>query len=253
MSTHSCPVVKIDMKPHPNADTLSIMEIDGYEVCLRTADWTNGQLAIYCPPDYVVPDTPLFAWLKSDSSNWNRVRTRKFRQRYSHGFLVPADGLGFNEGDNAMEALGIVRYEPPIPMGTGGDNVRGPDGFYPKYDVENFQKYRAILLALDVDVVATEKIHGCFREDMPVMLANGEYRPISDIKAGDMIISYDGENFVPDEVVNVISQKLDKSWLRLTLEDGKEIICTEDHEFLTNRGWVQARNLTKEDDIVSYE
>lgn len=160
MSTHSCPVVKVDMKPHPNAENLSIMEIDGYEVCMRTADWTNGQLAVHVLPDYVVPDTEHFAWLKTDSNNWNRVKTRKFRQRYSYGFLIPADGLGLNEGDNAMETLGITRYEPPDPMTTGGDNVRGPDGFYPKYDIENYQKYKEIIKSLNVDVVATEKLHG---------------------------------------------------------------------------------------------
>jgi len=158
MSTHICPVIRIQKQPHPNADALSVQEIMGWEVCMRSDDWTDGQLAVYIPPDYVVPDTEIFAWLKSDSSNWNRIRTRKFRQRYSHGILVPAPE-GLNEGDDAMEVLGIVRYEPPLPLSAGGDNERGPAGFYPKYDVENYQRYKAALVAGE-EVVITEKIHG---------------------------------------------------------------------------------------------
>ncbi len=158
MSTHVCPVVKIAMQPHPNADALSVMEVMGWEVCLRTAEWTDGQLAVYVPPDYCVPDTEIFAWLKSDSKNWNRVRTRKFRQRYSHGIMIPAP-QGLREGDNAMETLGITRYEPPMPISAGGDNETGPQGFYPKYDVENYQRYKSAF-NIGEEVIATEKIHG---------------------------------------------------------------------------------------------
>lgn len=158
MSTHVCPVVRVNKQPHPNADALSVQEIMGWEVCLRSEEWTDGQLAVYIPPDYVVPDTELFAWLKSDSKNWNRIRTRKFRGRYSHGILIPApDGL--NEGDDAMAVLGIERYEPPLPLSAGGDNESGPQGFYPKYDVENYERYRACLVPGEC-VVVTEKLHG---------------------------------------------------------------------------------------------
>jgi RNA ligase (TIGR02306 family) len=134
------------------------MDVMGWEVCLRSEDWVDGELAVYVPPDYVVPDTELFAWLKSDSNNWNRIRTRRFRGRYSHGVLVPAP-VGLVEGDEAMTVLGIERYEPPLPASAGGDNEPGPPGFYPKYDVESYQRYRSILVPGE-EVVVTEKIHG---------------------------------------------------------------------------------------------
>lgn len=148
------------MKPHPDADKLSLMEVMGYEVCLRTQDWENGQLAVYIPPDYWVPDTEPFQFLKSDSSNWQRTRTRKFRGRYSFGFLIPLpdDLKDFREGDNAMDALGIIRYEPPEST-MAGDNESAPAGFYPKYDLENYQSFKDTL-PVDAEIVATEKIHG---------------------------------------------------------------------------------------------
>lgn len=171
MSKHECPVVRIEMKPHPNADALSIMEILGWEVCLRTEEWTNGQLAVYVPPDYVVPvEGPyaeLFRWLKgnSDTDHWRRVRSRKFRGRYSHGILVPVEGKrftegkGFSVGDDVMETLGIKRYEPPLPADAGGEDERGPKGFFPTYDVENIQRFRHCLPP-EVEVIITEKLHG---------------------------------------------------------------------------------------------
>lgn len=158
MSTHNCPVIRIKKQPHPNADNLSIQEIMGWEVCMRSDEWADGQMAVYIPPDYVVPDVELFSWLKTDSVGWNRIRTRKFRGRYSHGILVEAPS-GVKEGDDAMELLGIVRYEPPLPAAAGGDNEKGPRGFYPKYDVENYQRYRHLLVEGE-EVVVTEKIHG---------------------------------------------------------------------------------------------
>ena len=157
MSTHNCPVVRIQKSPHPNADALSIMEVMGYEVCLRTEDWEDGQLAVYVPPDYFVPDTPLFDWLKNTGSTvWQRIRTKKFRGRYSFGIMVPApDGL--QEGDNAMEPLGITRWVPPVPDGDSG-NITGPPVYCPTYDLENIQP--VIDLLEGSQVIIHEKLHG---------------------------------------------------------------------------------------------
>lgn len=160
MSTHKCPVVRIKKEVHPNADALSIMEIGGFNVCIRSEDWKDGQLAAHIPADYWVPDTEDFAWLKSDSSNWQRTRTKRFRGMYSYGFLVPLDeDLGLDVGDNAMEYLDVIRYEPPENT-MAGDNESPPEGFFPKYDVENYQGFKHLMQDGE-EIVFTEKIHGC--------------------------------------------------------------------------------------------
>jgi len=160
MSTHICPVVRIKKSPHPNADSLSIMEIMGYEVALRSDDWEDGQLAVHIPPDYWVPDTYPFQFLKPTSTKWQRTRTKKFRGRYSYGFLIPLpEELNLQVGDNAMEALGIIRYEAPENT-FSGDNESAPEGIYPKYDIENYQRYTDLLVDGETQVIVTEKIHG---------------------------------------------------------------------------------------------
>ncbi|KKN26707.1 hypothetical protein LCGC14_0871870 [marine sediment metagenome] len=154
MSTHTCDVIKIKLEPHPNAQNLSIVHIGGYECAVRTADWKDGDLATFIPPESVCPDIPDFAFLNGHF----RIRVKKFRGRYSQGLLMPAP-LGAKEGDDVMEQMGITHYEPPLPMSTGGDNEIGPPGFFPKYDVENFNRY-GHLFEHGEEVVITEKLHG---------------------------------------------------------------------------------------------
>lgn len=155
MSTHTCEVIRIKLESHPNADNLSIVHIGGYECAVRTADFKIGDLAVYIEPDHVAPDTEEFAFLGDNK----RIKVRKFRGRYSQGLLMPAPP-GAKEGDDVMEQMGITHYEPPLPMSTGGENEKGPPGFYPKYDVENYNRY-GHLFEEGEEVVITEKLHGC--------------------------------------------------------------------------------------------
>ena len=38
-STHRVEVVPVLLTPHPNADSLSVVQVFGYSVCVKTADW----------------------------------------------------------------------------------------------------------------------------------------------------------------------------------------------------------------------
>jgi len=47
------------------------------------------------------------------------------------------------------------------------------------------------------------------------------------------------------------AKKGPKSWITIHLEDGGTITLTEDHEVhTTNRGWIQAKDITSDDDIT---
>jgi RNA ligase (TIGR02306 family) len=157
MSDHSCLVVKVKLEKHPNADNLSLVQIGGYQCVVRTDEWQDEQLAVYIPPDSIVPFKEPFKFL---GENRLRIRARKFRGEYSYGLLIPAPD-GAQEGDDYASHFGVEHYEPPIPMPTGGENVHAPPGIYVKYDVENYKspKYNHIIQEGE-PVVITEKIHG---------------------------------------------------------------------------------------------
>lgn len=153
---HTCDVVRIKLEPHPNADSLSLVMVGDFQCAVRTSDWNDGDLAVYIPPDSVVPETKEFEFLGKHC----RIKARKLRGEWSVGILIPAPACS-ELGDNCMEKLGIVHYEPQIHghFTTGGDNVTPPPGFLPKYDVLNFRKYSR-LFEDGEEVIVTEKMHG---------------------------------------------------------------------------------------------
>ncbi|KKL89961.1 hypothetical protein LCGC14_1909420, partial [marine sediment metagenome] len=157
MSEHSAKVIKIDeILPHPNADSLGLVRIGGYTVCIRLNDFNAGDLAIYIEPDSIVPqDDPQFEFL----GEHRRIKARRLRNIWSVGLLIHAPE-GAQVGENWMERLGIEHYEPPLPMSTGGDSVKAPVGVFPIYDVENFNRYPDVIKPGE-HVIISEKLHGC--------------------------------------------------------------------------------------------
>lgn len=155
MSKHEIPVIEVKLEPHTNSDHLSLVRIDGYIVVVKTADWKDGDLAIYVPPDYVVKKNEMFAFL----GDHLRIKSRKFRGIYSEGLLIKALP-DMKLGDDVMELLGIVRYEPPVDIDMNGEDETGPPGNWPHYDVENYKKYNTLIVSGE-EVVISEKLNGC--------------------------------------------------------------------------------------------
>lgn len=119
--------------------------------------------------------------------------------------------------------------------------------------INNLEKDRRILEFKQV--YALEKVHGCFRADALINMADGSYKEIKSVNAGDMVKSYDTINkiFVDKKVVNAFAKPVTDSldWYEFTLENGSKFVCTEDHPILTTLGWVQAKNITEKYDIIS--
>ncbi len=161
MSQHSCLVIKINsIEPHPNADNLEIIKIDGWQVCAKKGQFKLGSLAIYIAQDYVVrTDRSEFAFLATSGEPQTvRIKPRKLRGILSEGLLIEAPP-GALEGQDYMPILGIERWEPKIEFSSGGEDESAPSIDPPKYDVESFQKYASCFVN-EEEVYASEKIHG---------------------------------------------------------------------------------------------
>lgn len=160
MSIHTCDTVEVKLEPHPNADSLSIIRVGGWQCLVKTTDWKDGDLGIYIPPDSIVKtNRPEFEFLKRDGSDTERIKAKKLRGIFSVGLLIPAPE-GAKVGDDYMEYLEVEHYEALLPLTTGGDNVKPPAGVFPVYDVENFNRYPNVIQPGE-HVIITEKIHGC--------------------------------------------------------------------------------------------
>ena len=154
-STHRVEVVPVELRSHPNADTLSLVQVFGYQVCVRTADWQGMATGAYVPPDSICPDTPDFAFL----GEHRRIKVKRLRGEISQGLLVPAPE-GAQVGDDVAEILGVTHYEPPLPVSTTGEAERPPSGYRPVYDLESARRYGAAVFEPGEPLFVTEKIHG---------------------------------------------------------------------------------------------
>ncbi len=118
--------------------------------------------------------------------------------------------------------------------------------------IDNLYKNQTILLFKEA--YCMEKIHGCLRSDSIINMSDGSTKAIKDIKKGDMVRSYDEANkvFVDKKVKGIVIQEITEhlNWHKLTLDNGSEIICTEDHPILTTIGWVEAKNINSNHDII---
>jgi RNA ligase (TIGR02306 family) len=181
-------VVPVSLEKHPDADTLSIVRIEGYNVVVRTEDWINEDRGAYIPPDNVVDVTrPEFKFLDEGivGRTTARIKAKRLRGVMSQGLLIPVPkkviyegrysdaieegtaiwGYEFNIGDDVTEYFGVTRYVSPVDLqleGNAGEAIskhEGPSNPGIKYDIDSWFKYRR-LLPEGTEVVLTEKIHG---------------------------------------------------------------------------------------------
>jgi pyruvoyl-dependent arginine decarboxylase (PvlArgDC) len=112
--------------------------------------------------------------------------------------------------------------------------------------------YRSTEILLFRQCYATEKIHGCLHKDTLIAAAGG-YTCIKDVKEGDKVFCYNEarSEFEMRKVKNKLVRRAAGKWISISLEDGKKLIVTEDHQLLTNRGWISAKDLILSDDLIS--
>lgn len=243
-STHKAEVVKVVRETHPNGDKLFVVHVYGYTVCINKKDWEGIELGVYVVPDSVVDTTrPEFSFLaeRDTTDNKYRVRVHKFRGVMSQGLLVPAPP-GAKLGDDVAEQLGITHYEPPKDLTMGGDNEKAPPGIRPNYDIDSWHRYRHLFTEGE-EVVVTEKIEGCFKNDTRIRMADGNSKRINCINVGDEIIGVDDNGQITNSVVTqTYNNGKTKQWLRVTgTRNGAgrgnsyfRLFCTPEHKFWNN-------------------
>ena len=89
----------------------------------------------------------------------------------------------------------------------------------------------------------------CFSGETKVLKLkeSGNYNAkcIKHIKAGDIVLSYDETDKVkiPGIVSKVFKMKPTVRTIRITMDSGESIVCTENHKFFFNGGWHEIKNI----------
>lgn len=169
-----------ELRPIEGADAIEAAVVGGWVVVVKKGEFKAGDLAVYLEIDSWVPNTLApFLSKGSEPRMYNgvlgeRLRTVKLRGQVSQGLLIPAMGT-FPEGTDMTEALGVQKYEAPIPAQLAGD-VEGPfPSFVPKTDQERIQnlteEFKA-WQATDMRWEITEKLDG---SSMTVYFKDGKF------------------------------------------------------------------------------
>ncbi len=150
------------VEPILNADAIERFRVLGWWIVGKKGEVKPGDRVVYCEIDSLLPERPEFEFLRSSSFKpaivdgatvlqraGFRIKTIKLRGQVSQGIYFPLsilpDGRSCEVGDDVTDLLGIIKYEPPVPVGMGGRS-KGPfPGFLPKTDETRIQVLEPLL------------------------------------------------------------------------------------------------------------
>lgn len=161
------PIVELNnVRPHPNADKLELVDVLGYQMVVPKDMYKSGDIAVYFPSDTLIPDKWAEEFgVKSYLHGKDKDRVGQVRLRGEPSFGIIAripEGLDCKVGDNVSDFFGCQKYIPPIKTSCGDaapydENI---DPYIQRYtDIENGRIYTNIFED-EEKVIATEKIHG---------------------------------------------------------------------------------------------
>lgn len=160
-----------------NADSIEKASILGWNVVVKKGDFKPEELCVYMEIDSLLPKRPEFLFLEPNNM---RIKTVRLRGQVSQGICFPTsilngyvDTKSIKEGDDVTEALGILKYEPPIPSCLSED-VKGTfPSLIPKTDETRIQVLEHIIKKYKgTKCFYTEKIDGT---SVTYYLNNGEF------------------------------------------------------------------------------
>ncbi len=150
------------LDPIEGADAIERATVLGWQLVVKKGDYQVGDLAVYCEIDSILPDRPEFEFLKPRGM---RIRTIRLRGQISQGIcfqlsILPED-FEIKEDADCTAALGVTKYEFPIPAYLSG-TVKGKfPWFIPKTDETRVQVLQDVLDKYKGEkCYVTEKVDG---------------------------------------------------------------------------------------------
>ena len=145
----------LEITPIEGADAIELVRINGWQCVTKKNEFQVGDLGIFLEIDAIPPDNSIFQflWMAKDGAaqprpDKFRIRTMKLRGALSQGLFLPLSSFDLGAvaaGDDVTEKLGVTKYEPPIPAGSGGEIGGLFPGFVPKTDEIRVQSAPEVL------------------------------------------------------------------------------------------------------------
>lgn len=210
-----------DVRPIEGADRIEVVSVDGWDVVCQKGKHSVGEKVVFMEVDSFLPEKPEFEFLRkscfkqtSNLGNGFRLRTKKLKGVVSQGLVMSLEELGVDPatplGWDLTEAIGVQKWEMPIPANLRGEIHGYFPGFLPKTDQER-----------------------CVHEDVKVLTENGPLK-IKDICDNELKINVWSFNHQTEElelkpVTSYSIQSQSDDWYEIKLETGESITLTGNH------------------------
>ena len=113
----------LSISPIPNADSIEVAKILGWDVVVKKGEYNVEDLVVYVEVDSILPESKEeFEFMRPRNF---KVKTIKLRKQISQGIIFPLSILPKNfqyyEDQDVTEILGITKYEPELPANLKGN------------------------------------------------------------------------------------------------------------------------------------
>ena len=170
MKLASIEVIK-NIKIHPNADSLEIAEVLGWQTVVKKGIHKEGDKVVFITIDTIVPRCEWSEFLVDQKNPDKPIRLKniKLRGEYSSGLVIPLGEFplflhDFEVGRDLTEDIGIQKYVKEIPANLSGETLGDfPTHITSKTDEDNGLNDPNLVekvLNHDLYVTITQKLDG---------------------------------------------------------------------------------------------
>lgn len=171
---------------------------------------------------------------KEDNEDWGKVA-----DRVAYGNMSLAYSAGYGDKIEEQRLRNAIASGALLTSGRHLQHGDADQAFRPmevysncSTSITSFAKFYLLL-------------NGCFRAGTLIGMADGTFKKIEEVVEGDIVLSFDEDTkkFIKKQVIETHCNS-PKPMVKVVMQNGEEIVCTEDHRFLTESdGWVEAKNL----------
>ena len=181
MKLASIEIIK-NIRKHPNADSLDIGEVLGWQVVVKSGIHKEGDIIAFVTIDTIVPKCQWSEFLvdPKNPDKQLRVKNIKLRGEYSSGIVIPLSEFPsqFTEtcvvGEDLTSLLGVTKYVKEIPANLSGEDI----GAFPTHIISTTDEDNGLndpslvskVLEADTHITITQKLDG---SSVTVVVENG--------------------------------------------------------------------------------
>lgn len=205
----------------------------------------NTEAGRMCRPVHIVDngrELRLLNILANKGKTWAQYKDRK---QFTH-YIAPME----EDDEGFIEYMDVEEIDNTMLAMNMGDLQKGIKGttLPPKYThMELHPSLMNGVLAASIPFMdhnqSPRNCYQCLWEEEPVYMADGTWKTIKDVRIGDKVICFNPKTMVPSTttVIHQYVRPAEKPIYKVVTASGRSIVATNDHKFMTSKGWTEIR------------